>query len=232
MNDILYKDYKKYADFYDIFNKHRYYNIESKYLLEMLQTRRRVLDVGCGTGTHFNILENLGYIVEGIDINPKMIAVARTKVKGNIYEADLLTYKTEEVYDAIIAMKDVFNHLSSYEEFEKGILNLLNLLKSKGMIIIDIDNRRQTGIKKDNIDGVRRIQECKYDSDTEIQTRKITYYIGTKKFETIHKYLIYNPKKLKKILDKMNISYVFLTNYSKQKFSNRQKRMQILIKKL
>ncbi len=231
MKDILYKDYKKDANFYDIFNKDRPYNLEAKFLLDTLQTRKRVLDVGCGTGTHFDILENLGYIVEGIDINRKMIDVAKTKVKGNIYESDLLTFKTDERYDAIISMKDVFNHLKSYEEFEKGLVNLLNHLVSKGMIIIDLDNKRQTGKIEDKVDGIRRIIECSYNKETEIQTRKITYYIGTKKFQTMHEYLIYNPKKLKQILDKLNIKYVMLTNYCKQEFNIKQKRMQLIIKK-
>lgn len=232
MNSILYKDYKIDANFYDIFNKDRHYNIETKFLLDMLQTRRRVLDVGCGTGTHFDILENLGYIVEGVEINPKMIAVAKMKVKGNIYEGDLLSFKIDEKYDAIISMRDVFNHLKSYEEFEKGVLNLLDHVKTKGMIIIDLDNRRQNGIKEDKVDGVKRIIECNYDSEKEIQTRKFTYYIGARKFQTIHEYLIYNPKKLEQILDKMNISYVMLTNYCKQRFDIRQRRMQLIIKKL
>lgn len=232
MSGILYKDYKIDANFYDIFNKDRNYSIEMKFLLRMLKDRRKVLDVGCGTGIHLNILENLGYIVEGIDISPKMIAVAKMRVKGPIHKADILDFKLDEKYDAVIAMYHVFNHLKSYDEFECGIKNLLNHTKKGGIIILDLDNRRQTGIIEDKVDGNKRTIECKYDKDTEIERRKITTYIGARKFETIHEYLIYDPRRIEEILDKFNIKYVMLTNYLKQKFNINDKTLQIIIRKL
>lgn len=232
MSDILYKDYFKYADFYDIFNKYRNYNLEGKYLLDMLQNRKRVLDVGCGTGTHLNILENLGYIVEGIDLSPKMLDVAKTKVRCNLHEANVLDFKLDEKYNAIICMKSVLNHLKSYDEFRQAIKNMLFHLEKNGMIIIDLDNKRVTGTLEDKVDGNKRILKLKYDKTKEVQNRKISFYIGTKNFEMEHNYLIYNPKKLEDILNEFDIKYVMLTNYSKQRFNIRYTRLQIIIKKL
>lgn len=232
MNGILYKDYYLYANFNDIFNKYRNYDFEGKYLLDMLQNRKRVLDVGCGTGTHLNILENLGYIVEGIDISQKMLAVAKTKVRSPLHQANVLDFKLEEKYNAIICMRSVLNHLESYDEFKTAISNMLDHLKKNGMIIIDLDNKRVNGTIEDKVDGNRRILELKYDKENEIQYRKISFFIGTKKFEMEHRYLIYNPEKLEKILDEFDIKYAMLTNYSKQRFSMEHRRMQIIIKKL
>ena len=232
MTKILYKDYYKYANFYDIFNKYRDYNIEGKYLLDMLQNRKRVLDVGCGTGTHLDILNNLGYIVHGIDISSKMLIVAKTKVKCPLYKMDVLDMKLEEKYDAIICMKSVLNHLNNYDEFKIAINNMLNYTKKNGMIIIDLDNSRLTGSFEDKVDGNRRQIEFRYDKENEIDYRKISFYIGAKKFEMEHRYLIYNPKKIEEILNQFNIKYVMLTNYSKQRFNSKDKRLQIIIKKL
>lgn len=232
MSGILYKDYYLHANFYDIFSKYRNYDFEGKYLLDMLQSRKKVLDVGCGTGTHLNILENLGYIVEGIDISPKMLAVAKTKVKCPLHEANLLNFKLHEKYNAIICMRSVLNHLESYDEFKDAIENMLLHLEKNGMIIIDLDNKRVNGVVEDKVDGNKRILELKYDKEKEMQCRKISFFIGTKKFETEHRYLIYNPEKLEKILNGFNIKYAMLTNYSKQRFSIRQRRLQIIIKKL
>lgn len=232
MKGILYKDYYLYANFYDIFNKYRNYDFEGKYLLDMLQNRKRVLDVGCGTGTHLDILKNLGYVVEGIDISPKMLAVAKTKVKCPLHKANVLDFKLDEKFSAIICMRSVLNHLESYDEFKTAIKNMLLNLENGGMIIIDLDNKRVNGTIEDKVDGNRRILELKYDNEKEIQYRKISFFIGTKKFEMEHRYLIYNPKKIEKILDEFDIKYVMLTNYSKQRFSNEYRRMQIIIKKL
>lgn len=232
MSGILYKDYKIDANFYDIFNKDRNYSIEMKFLLNMLKGRRKVLDVGCGTGIHLNVLENLGYIVEGIDISPKMMAVAKTRVNGNIYKANLLDFKLGEKYSAIISMYHVFNHLKSYDEFELGIKNLLNHTEKGGIIILDLDNRRQTGVIEDKVDGNRRIIECVYNRDTEIQKRKITIYIGARKFMTEHEYLIYDPRKIETILKKFDVKYAMVTNYCRQRFSINDKLLHIVIRKV
>ena len=58
MIDELFKDYYKYSDFYDIFNKYRNYEREMRFLFRMIKDKKRVLDLGCGTGTHLNILDN------------------------------------------------------------------------------------------------------------------------------------------------------------------------------
>ena len=142
MIEELYKDYYKYSDFYDIFNKYRNYNRETRFILNVAKNKKYLLDLGCGTGTHLNILENLGYSVTGIDKSEEMVNLAKEKVKSEIIKADILDFKLNEKYDAIISMHSVFNHLKSYEEFEKAFSNALDHLNSKGVMIIDLDNRR------------------------------------------------------------------------------------------
>ena len=63
MIEELYNDYCKYSDFYDIFNKYRNYNRELRFILEIAKNKKYLLDLGCGTGTHLSMLENLGYKV-------------------------------------------------------------------------------------------------------------------------------------------------------------------------
>lgn len=232
MSDLLYRDYNTNADFYDIFNKYRNYKIECMYLLEILKNKKYVLDVGCATGVHLCILENLGYKVSGLDISRKLLNVARTKTDAKLYEMNLLDMNIDEKYDAIICMKSVLNQLSGYDEFERAIEKFIKHTVKNGIILIDLDNKKINGIYKDKVDGNNRIIESNYDNNTHIQTRKITFYIGCKKFETIHKYFIYDPNKVSKILEKYNVKYAMVTNYSKRVFSNDQKRLQIVIKKL
>ena len=80
MIDELYKDYYKYSDFYDIFNKYRNYKREIRFILNITKNKKWVLDIGCGTGTHLNALENLGYIVNGIDKSENMVNLAKSKI--------------------------------------------------------------------------------------------------------------------------------------------------------
>lgn len=231
MKALLYRDYDSYASFYDIFTKYRKINTEGKFILNIIKNRKRVLDVGCGSGKHVSILENLGYEVTGIDKSKRMVEVSKANTRSDIYNMDVLDLNFEEKFNAIICIKSVLNHLKSYEEFELAIKNMINCLEKDGIIIIDLDNKRINGVYNDKVDGNRRTIESTYNEKKEIQQRKFTYYIGARKFEFLHEYIIYNPKKIEEILNKLNIKYVFLTNYSMQHFDIHQKRLQIIIRK-
>ena len=231
MLDDFYNDYYKYSDFYDIFNKYRNYNREMRFVLKVTKNKKYILDVGCGTGTHISILENLGYKVNGMDKSENMVNLSKDKTKSNIYKMDLLDFKLDEKYDAIISMHSVFNHLKGYDEFNKALSNLLDHLNDKGIIIIDLDNRRTNTDVDDLVDGNKRHLECLYSDKYNIQIRTITFKIGLKEFIFEHEYFIYDIDKLKKILDNYNVTYTFLTNYSYQKANKNSNRIHLVIRK-
>lgn len=231
MIEDLYNDYKKYASFYDIFNKYRNYNREMRFILRVLKNKKWVLDLGCGSGTHLSILENLGYKVNGIDINDDMVLLSKTKVKSDIYKADILDFKIDEMYDGIIAMHSVFNHLKGYDEFERAFSNALNHLNKKGVMIIDLDNRRSNDDVYDVVDGNKRHLECFYSDKYSIQIRTTTFTIGLKDFIFEHEYFIYDTKILDEIFSKYDINYMYFTNYSNQRATRSSNRIHIVIKK-
>ena len=231
MIEELYADYNKYSDFYDIFNKYRNYNREIRFILNIAKNKKWILDLGCGTGTHLKALNNLGYITYGIDNSKNMIELSKEKINCNLYEMDILNYKINEKFDAIISMHSVFNHLKNYDEFEIALKNSLDHLNSKGVMIIDLDNRKSNTDIMDMVDGNKRYLECFYSDKYNIQIRTITFKIGLKEFIFEHEYFIYDIDKLKDILDKYNVTYKFFTNYSYQKASKNSNRIQLVIKK-
>ena len=231
MLEDLYNDYYKYSDFYDIFNKYRNYNREMRFILKLTKNKKYILDVGCGTGTHINILENLGYVVTGIDKSENMVNLSKEKTKSKIFKMDLLNFKLDEKYDAIISMHSVFNHLKGYNEFKKAIDNLLIHLNDKGIIIIDLDNRKSNDDIYDIVDTNKRHLECFYSDKYSIQIRTTYFKIGLKEFIFEHEYFIYDINKLKEILDSYDITYTILTNYSYQKASKKSNRIHLVIRK-
>lgn len=232
MLDELYKDYYKYSDFYDIFNKDRNYEREMRFIFRMVNNRKRVLDLGCGTGTHMNILENVGYIVDGIDLSENMVELAKTKVKkAHIYKANILDYKIDEKYDAIISMNSVFNHLKSYEEFEIAVKNSLNHLEKDGILLIDLDNVRSNRDVYDKVDGNKRYIECFYSPKYNMQIRTYNFSIGLKTFVFEHEYFMYSKREIEKILDELDVSYVILTKFLRIKANPNSERLHIVIRK-
>ena len=232
MIEELFKDYYKYSDFYDIFNKYRNYNREVRFILNLAKNKKWILDLGCGTGTHMNILNNLGYVVKGIDKSEYMVNLAKYKSNCEVFKMNILDYKLDEKYDVIIAMHSVFNHLKSYDEFEKALVNSLNHLNKNGIMIIDLDNRRSNDDVYDIVDGNKRYLECFYSDKYNIQIRTITFKIGLKDFMFEHEYFIYDIETIKQILKKYKLNYSFFTNYSNQKALRSSNRIHIVIKKV
>ena len=120
-------EYSSMAKYYDLFYSNKSYERETDFLKELIGNRKTVLDVGCGTGVHMHLLEDSGYIVDGLDLNSGMLDIAKTRVKGNLIEANLLNFNINKRYDSIISMFAVFNHLNDYNEFEKGIMHCYSI---------------------------------------------------------------------------------------------------------
>ncbi len=67
----------------------------------------RVLDVGCGTGTHLALYAGAGCEVAGIDLNPDMIARARRRLgpAADLQEADAVDLPfADDEFDLVLAM--------------------------------------------------------------------------------------------------------------------------------
>ena len=79
-------------------------------VVDMLPTRAKVLDVGCGTGRPVcQILADADIEVHGIDISEKMVQLARVNVpKAKFSVADMVEYKPPCPYDAVLSILNLF----------------------------------------------------------------------------------------------------------------------------
>lgn len=92
-----------------------------------------VLDVGCAVGNIAESLLRMGYSVDGIDIAPKMIDIARKRAPGgHFFVGDVCDFQFHRKYDAIVAF--AFIHLFPRDEVGKVIEKLKQLLKPGGYI--------------------------------------------------------------------------------------------------
>lgn len=224
-------EYGLLAKYYDIFYKDKNYIKETEFLLNIIKDRKNILDAGCGTGTHMQILEKNNYMVDGFDISNDMIDIAKTKVVGDLYIGDILSYKSNKKYDAIISMFAVFNHLKDICELEIGINNLYNLLNIYGVLIIDLHNGRTSSIKTDEKCNIKRIMEWKYNSIDMTEHTNIKYIINGKEYNTCHDFKIFSIDDIKEVLDKNNYRYNLYENYSDLLASDNSKNIQIVIYK-
>ncbi len=93
-----------------------------------------VLDVGCGNGNFLLHLQKL-YTAEGIDLSPRMVAIATAK---GVKATNRQLSSVEGKYDAIVAVGDVLNYLRQ-DELRTFFMEVKRVLNEGGLFLCDIN---------------------------------------------------------------------------------------------
>lgn len=115
--------------------------LRNPWLAEMIPSKSKVLDIGCGAGFLTNFLAQRGHEVYGIDLSPKSLEVARSKDRTGLVQYQIgngtkLSFG-EKSFDAVVAM-DVLEHV---EDPEKVVAEASRVLKSGGLFFFHTFNR-------------------------------------------------------------------------------------------
>ncbi len=163
--------YTKEAAHYDEFNEENS-KVINQTIENILKKHnvKTVLDLTCGTGSQVFWLAKRGFYVTGIDINAKMLTIAKTKAKKEkltipFFKGDMRTIKVGE-FDAVITIFNAIGHLTK-ADFEQAIQNIYSNLKDNGLYIFDIFNL--TYLLKDNNITKLTIDWQKIVGDTKIR---------------------------------------------------------------
>lgn len=131
-----------------IFNyKNKYDHVNPavlKHMLSFTENNLKVLDVGCWSGGLGKALQEenrTSYVIDGIDIDNKMLSIAKKEAKyRNVYNLDLNNKseikKITEIYDVLV-LGDVLEHTV---EPEKTLSYLLPKLKRGGYVVVSLPN--------------------------------------------------------------------------------------------
>lgn len=99
-------------------------------------TKGKVLDVGCGSGTHSLYLQEKGFDVTSIDISENAIKACQLRGLKNAKVQDILTLENEK-YDTILLLMNGTGIFETLENCSKYLLKLKSLLNKNGQILID-----------------------------------------------------------------------------------------------
>jgi len=95
----------------------------------------KILDVGCGAGSHSLYLQKKGYDVRAIDVSMGAVDVAKKRGLIDVMLKDLIDEKSK--YDTILLLMNgtgIFEELSKVSKYLSHLKSLLNL---DGQILID-----------------------------------------------------------------------------------------------
>ena len=115
----------------------RHYNDMPKLEKKALQLAKgKILDVGCGAGSHSLYLQEKGFDVTAIDISPKAIKACQLRGVKNARVQSLLEVENEK-FDTILLLMNGTGIFGSLAETSKHLQKLKSLLNPNGQILID-----------------------------------------------------------------------------------------------
>lgn len=101
--------------------------------------RKRLLDVGCGTGLSFLPLLDRGWEVTACDVSPAMLEIAWEEAgdRADLLVADMRELPELGEFDLVWALNEPINYLLSEEELEAALAGMRRNLAPQGIVIVD-----------------------------------------------------------------------------------------------
>jgi SAM-dependent methyltransferase len=130
------------ARYYDLIYAWKDYAAEARDVamrLRALEPRcESVLDVACGTAEHARLLAADGFRVDGLDIDPKFIEIARRKhTQGRFFTEDMSAFRLPHRYDAVICMFSSIGYLPTLSRVEAALRCFREHLEPGGVVIVE-----------------------------------------------------------------------------------------------
>jgi len=132
------------AELYDaIYGTFKDYVAEASAIAAMVRAAHpgahTILDVGCGTGEHAKHLRvSHGFDVDGLDMDPGMLAVARRKLpQARFYEADMAAFELNRRYDVVMCLFSSIGYVKTLPRVTDALRCFRDHLTKGGVVIVE-----------------------------------------------------------------------------------------------
>ena len=224
------KAYTNFAEVYDTFMDNVPYEEWAEYLLKVLEQYGikdgLVLELGCGTGTMTEILNDRGYDMIGVDNSEDMLEIALDKRvesgKDILYLLqDMREFELYGTVRAVVSVCDSVNYITEESELEEVFRLVNNYLDPGGIFVFDFNTEyKYQKILADNVFAEDR-DECSfiwdnyYDEEDRINEYELSLFVRSaedpelyRKYQEVHYQKAYTLEKIKTLLEKAALSYL------------------------
>jgi SAM-dependent methyltransferase len=132
------------AEFYDlIYGQFKDYSTEAARVADILRDLHpkaaRILDVGCSTGQHARHLsEEHGFVVDGLDIEPGLLEVAREhNPGGSFFHGDMADFRLDRRYDVVLCLFSSIGYVKTTARLAAAARCFQNHLDPGGVVVIE-----------------------------------------------------------------------------------------------
>lgn len=202
------------AEVYDlVYSALKDYAVETAHIAGVLRRVkpecRTVLDVACGTAEHARLLAADGFAVDGIDLDPVFVRIARQKHSaGRFVEADMSDFHLPHRYDAVMCLFSSIGYLKTLDRVRRALTCFREHLNPGGVIIVEpwfppgaLDPERvsrhtqiaeATGLRVSRVSHIEidgRLSRIHFDYE-------ITDSTGTRQVSEVHELGLFTPAEL------------------------------------
>ena len=119
-----------------------------EFIESFLEKNLKVLDIGCATGELALTLEQKGHHLVGIDLDEKMIALAREKTKNQGLNTEFFTKDMTRIgddfipasFDAVLCFGNTLVHLENPDKIKEVFMGIHKILKNGGILMVQVVN--------------------------------------------------------------------------------------------
>jgi SAM-dependent methyltransferase len=200
------------AEFYDlIYSTFKDYAGEATQIASLLHQVnpqcQTVLDVACGTGEHARLLAAQGFVVDGLDLDPAFVRIAREKhPAGRFFEADMSDFHLSHRYDAVLCLFSSIGYLQTLDRVTRALTCFREHLAPGGVIVIEpwfapggLDPERVSR-QDGEANGVRVSRVSRVEIEGRLSRLRFDYEItdgmGTRRVSEVHELGLFTTAEL------------------------------------
>nr|BAC57036.1 N, N-dimethyltransferase [Micromonospora griseorubida] len=133
-----------HAAVYDLFYQGRGkdYATEATEVAQLIRARNpgadTLLDVACGTGTHAHDFAKEFSQVEGLELAPDMIAVARRRLPDTpLHQGDMRDFRLDRRFGAVVCMFSSIGYLPTTADLDAALASFARHLDPGGVVVVE-----------------------------------------------------------------------------------------------
>jgi ubiquinone/menaquinone biosynthesis C-methylase UbiE len=181
-------------------------------IVRILGSRKKVLELGIGTGLLAEQLVEVGVELSGFDFSPDMLEKAEVRLgdRAKLYQQDVLSLDLPETYEAAVSQGGVWvttidgncldSHITDYEKNLQGLRRVAKHLDDNGLLIVNL-GPEQRDLTIQLADGAEYSQRVKFIGENFEKDYFVKKDVKVLAHQHV-KYARFSPEKTAKIIEK------------------------------
>ncbi len=134
--------FTKSAAFYDLLYSFKDYAAEADKVRHVIDaanntSRRRLLDVACGTGQHVHHLKE-HFEAEGLDLDPELLTIAQRRLPDlRFTHADMVDFDLGRRFDAVVCLFSAIGYVATLERLRMTARTFTRHLEPGGVVVVE-----------------------------------------------------------------------------------------------